>query len=45
MTTKTATVKSDRWNEAEALEFETQCVRAAIDNMMTTDLTSVYRAH
>lgn len=43
--TKTATVKPGRWNEAEALDFETECVRAAIDNMMTTDLATVYRAH
>jgi hypothetical protein len=43
--TKTATVKPGRWNEAEALDFETECVRAAIDNMMTTDLAKVYRAH
>lgn len=43
--TKIATVKPGRWNEAEALDFETECVRAAIDNMMTTDLATVYRAN
>lgn len=43
-TTKTATVKPSRWNESEALDFETECVRAAISSMMDTDPTTVYRA-
>ena len=43
-TTKTATVQPGRWNDAEALSFETECVRAAIGNMMDTDPAKVYRA-
>jgi len=44
-TTKTATVKPGRWNDAEAQAFETECVRAAITNMMDTDPAKVYRPH
>lgn len=43
-TTKTATVKPGRWNDAEALDFETECVRAAIGSMMEVDPAKVYRA-
>lgn len=43
--TKTANVKSGRWNDAEALDFETECVRAAVTGMMNTDPAKAYRAH
>ena len=44
-TTRTATVKPGRWNDAEALDFETECVRAAIGSMMDADPAKVYRAN
>lgn len=43
--TKTATVKRNRWTEAEALDFETECVRAAVDRMMSTNPAQAYRAY
>lgn len=45
VSTKTATVKPGRWNNTEALNFETECVRAAIANMMNADTAKVYRPH
>lgn len=42
--TKTATVKAGRWSDAEAQDFETECVRAAISSMMDADPAKVYRA-
>lgn len=44
-TTKTANVKAGKWNDDEALSFETECVRSALGNMMNTDPAKVYRAH
>lgn len=43
--TRTATVAPGRWNDEAALDFETECVRSAIDDMMNVDPATVYRPH
>lgn len=45
VTTRTATVKPGKWNDDVALNFETECVRSAINNMMNADPANVYRPH
>lgn len=45
VTTRTATVKPGKWNDDVALDFETECVRSAIDNMMIVQPAKVYRPH
>ncbi|CAJ0733976.1 hypothetical protein [Ralstonia mannitolilytica] len=45
VTTRTATVKPGKWNEDVALDFETECVRSAIGNMMRVPPANAYRPH
>lgn len=45
VTTRTATAKPGKWNDDVALDFETDCVRSAINNMMSVKPADVYRPH
>lgn len=45
VTTRTATAKPGKWTDDIALSFETDCVRSAINNMMSVRPAEVYRPH